>query len=542
MDRPPPNRLPRRTGSGRFPIKVNIPSATSSLGDSQLSASSTSSQKQTPPIPARSHHRLDSQHVPPTPYTPLIQQNGSLPRPSVAPLILGSERLRSNSEGRVPGSRAKRMGMVPRKMSELGTVDETHVNRLSHYRGLSHGSVMQGNRTTNGVVGNGDSSSSPVSPIEKERRRGQSTRRLSSLPEHKLESLSSDKLIEGVKGILYALDLVHPHISGLVGVVRHGSSRRTSLERVFYDASGHIRLLDREIHHLNTFVEDDDDNDLSSRSTEAIRRACLMCVMVYQHVAALLLQNARQVVTDGDPRYVRTLALLIYGGLVELRNGCINLGLDYDAGNLAFEEGMHDRAITPTQTQPRPGLRARADTVIKRPINLNPQTYIPPPASTRSNASSRTGSLSSAAMTTPRSGESFPTPPTPMEFSSRSNTMKNVDDMREDRLFERIFLKLSHADDIALRTVPTVKQQFVRCIEVCKKQETEKSLRSMWTTLDSKCSFIIQLAELLKLKLSAIKFKEPGVGNDREFWQLCSSFVKVSEKRQSAQLISTNIS
>lgn len=106
--------------------------------------------------------------------------------------------------------------------------------------------------------------------------------------------------------------------------------------------------------------------------------------------------------------------------------------------------------------------------------------------------------------------------------------MKSVDDMREDRMFERIFLKLNQADDIALRAVPTVKQQFVKCIEVCKKQETEKDLRAMWTTLDSKCSFIIQLAELLKLKLSTIKLKEPGVGNDREFWQLCSSFVKVS--------------
>ncbi|KAI9789697.1 MAG: RAM signaling network component [Peltula sp. TS41687] len=526
MDRPPPNRLPRRTGSGRFPIKVNIPSTTTSPGDAQLSASSISTQKQTPPIPTRSHHRLDSQHIPPTPYTPLVQQNGSLSRPAVTPLILGNERLRSNSEGRVPGVRAKRMGMVSRKMSELGTVNENHANRLSHYRGLSHGSVMQGKRTTNGpaVAANGDSSSSPVSPVEKERRRGYSARRLSSLPEHKVESHSPDKLIEGIKGILYALDLVHPHIASLVSVIRHGSSRRTSLERVFYDATGYIRRLDREIHQLNAFAKED--YHPSPSDTEAIERACLMCVMAYQHVAGLLSDNARQVVMDGDARYVRTLTLFIYGGLVELRNGCINLGVDYDAWKLAIEEGMHDRAITPTQAQPRPGLRSRAETVIKRPVNLNSQPYVPPPASARSNASSRAGSLSSAAMTTPRSGESFPIPPTPMDFSSRFNTTKIVDDLKEERVFERIFYKLSHADDIALRIIPTVKQQFVRCIEVCEKQETEKSLRSMWTSLDSKCSFIIQLAELLKSKLTTIKLKEPGFLHDREFWQLCGSFVK----------------
>lgn len=545
MDRAaPPNRLPRRAGSGRFPIRVStstgIPSLESESSTTSF-ASASSSQRHTPPAPTRAHHhRFDSQHFSPTPPTPQLPQTAisATTRPSLTPLATGNERLRSNSEGPTPGIRIKRMGMVSRKMSELGTVDEARSSRFSHYRGLSHGSVMQ-DKHPNGVGPNPDGSSSPVSPAEHDRRRGHFVRRLSSLPEHKRDSSSPDKTVEGVKGVLYSLALVQPYISSLVGVVREGSSKRSSLERVFYNASTHIEQLDRQLQGRivagepedEDENEDDDESDLvAARSTEGIRRTCLTCVMAYQHVGAQLLRHARQLVLDGDARYVRTLALLVYGGLLELRNACVNLAAEYgDEAGSASPPGHLDRSITPTPHHPRPGGHPRGDVGVGRSLGVAVPTYVPgPPPSTRSNGSVRTGSLSSGTvMATPRSGESFPIPSTPMDFHSRTNTMQSLDETRDDRQFEKIYLKLSQADEIALRTVPTVKQQFVRCIEVCQKQETEKELRAMWTTLDSKCSFIIQLAELLKIKLSGIKLKEPGVWHDREFWQLCSTFVKV---------------
>ena len=527
MDRPPPTRLLRRAGSGRFPIKISTSSGLPPV-ENDSPGSSTSSQRQTSSVSLRSHHRLESPQLPQPPQipqTPQRPQNGAVRHPAETSVGMSNERLRSNSEGRVPGIRIKRMGIVSRKMSELGTVDEARSSRFGHYRGLSHGSVMQ-DKHTNGVASSEDGSSSPISPADHERRRGHRVRRLSSLPEHKRDPRSANRVLEGVRGILYSLALVHPHISSLVGVVREGASKRSSLELVFYNASTHTEQLDRDLQRLNAFAEDEDE-DLLVRASEGVVKTCLTCVMAYQHVGTLLLQNVHRVVTMGDSRYVRTLVLLVYGGLTEVRNASLELCMDYGGAYPAYENGLHDQSATPTQEQPRPGSRLRSEAIIKQSGGLKSEMYAPSLPSTRSNGSSRAGSIASTVMATPRSGESFLIPSMPTEGSSRATTTQSADETREERQFEKIFLKLTQADEIALRTVPTVKQQFVRCIEVCKKQETEKELRSMWTTLDSKCSFTIQMAEHLKVRLSTIKLKEPGVVNDREFWQLCNAFVKV---------------
>lgn len=222
----------KRVMSGRFPIKVNgveVPDLRSPA------------LPRPPPIPSRSHYRG------------LSQQNAALRRPGVAPLSIGSsnERLRSNSENtllagsRISGSsdRSRRMGIVSKKPPEhLGTVDELRSNRFSHYRGLSHGSAISG--SSNGSNGN---TKSPASPSDSALPRATYVRRLSSLPERKRASISPDPVVEGAKGILYALFEVHPLIQSLLGLARDGTNKRTSLERVFYNATTQLEELDRDI-------------------------------------------------------------------------------------------------------------------------------------------------------------------------------------------------------------------------------------------------------------------------------------------------------
>jgi len=153
----------KRAASGRFPIKIS--------GSDVTDMRSPNAASRPPPIPSRSHYRG------------LSQQSTSNRRPGVMPLTIGNvnERLRSNSESLLrsdrPDGRNRRMGVVTRKTSELGTLDETQANvRFSHYRGLSHGSAMQGNPPV---------TKSPATPTEPHMQPPTYIRRLSVLPERR---------------------------------------------------------------------------------------------------------------------------------------------------------------------------------------------------------------------------------------------------------------------------------------------------------------------------------------------------------------------
>ena len=105
--------------------------------------------------------------------------------------------------------------------------------------------------------------------------------------------------------------------------------------------------------------------------------------------------------------------------------------------------------------------------------------------------------------------------------------MHATEEMKDERRFEKIFVTLSKAAPVILKTVPIIKQQCVEKLEMCRRQEAPVKSRAMWTPLDQKTSQVIRLAEQLKVRLASIKLKEPGVENDVDFWQLCGAFVRV---------------
>lgn len=436
------------------------------------------------------------------------------------------------------------MGIVPRKQTNLSTVDEARTNRYSHFRGLSHGSVLH-EKHSNGV-GGGHSSSSPVSPAENERYRATFVKRLSSLPEHKRESPSPDEIVEAAKGVLYSLFQVHPHISTLIGVARDGGSKRTSLERVYYNASTHVEELDKELHIFDTSFDEEDEE--GERSNEAVHRACETCIMAYQHVGALLLHNLEKIVQNGDPRYVRTLLLLVYGSLVEARNACSGLGIEFKGieavkphwprSDIIHEEGprRRDRSMTPTRVRPNPGMRMRSDTAIQHAtqyssyaINGTYTPAVPLYVNGRSRSNSRTNTLTSSTASsianTPRSGESFAMPGTPF-ISSRSNTMHSIDESESEAMFGKIFVSLTCAYEHALKGMPLVHRHVSRCLEVAWETHTTKEICTFWKHLVDCCLIALDVSGALKVRLSSIKLKDPGFRNQREFWQLCATFTK----------------
>ncbi|KAH8596482.1 RAM signaling pathway protein-domain-containing protein [Bisporella sp. PMI_857] len=515
----------KRVMSGRFPIKVN---------GSDVPDLRSPNIPRPPPIPSRSHYRG------------LSQQNAALRRPGVTPLNINgqsaNERLRSNSENVLQGSRSstigdrsRRMGIVTKK-SELGTVDEGKSNRHSHYRGLSHGSAMSG--SINGII---SSMRSPASPADFGGTRPGYVRRLSSLPERKRQSGFPDTIMESAQGILFALYQVHPHVQNLLSLSQtQPTNKRMSLERVFYNANTHVDELDRDIVAYEVESDEDEDELHQPPSNENVHRACSTAVGAYVHVCQGLKSNIDALVDDNPARYIRSLLLLIYGGVVETRNASNDLlkgskharmpsiseNIDYTLRSLP-----RDRSITPKLDR-RDVSRSRSGTVLQHSSMLRVAT------DTASQPLLSSSLLLTSA--TPRSGDSF----------ASSNGSRVVGDFSaEDQIFEQIFLKLRSTAEMSMKNLPAVIGHFQNAMQICSQQVTPDQPRIFWEVLIKLAENAFRVTELLRNRLSLIKLKEPGIRTQGAFWELCNAFVesytvlmlKVKEAKAQTSIMSMEV-
>lgn len=494
----------KRVMSGRFPIKVN--------GVDVPDLRSPALQRP-PPIPSRSHYRG------------LSQVNAAARRPGVMPLTIGStnERVRSNSENTLSGSRvstlsdrSRRMGIVSKKPSELDTVDEMRNNRHSHYRGLSHGSAISGSSNgSNGI------SKSPASPADSAMLRPTYVRRLSSLPERKRASNSPDIVIEGAKGILYALFEIHPLIQSLLGLLRDSTNKRSSLERVFYNATTQVEELDRDIIGYENYSEEDE--EATPRSNETVHSACLTAVGAYVHVSALLTKNVNTLINNGDPRYLRTLLLHVYGSLVEVRNAGADLFTEgqtrmsriSEVNEGTIRSQPRDKSVTPTRERPGTAPRGRSTTVVQHPSNLRVATDAGPPPFL--NSANRMINMSAA---TPRSGDSF------ASSNTSAGRMNGGEFTDEDAVFENIFLHLQQTSEMSIRSLPPVISHFITAMKISSQQSNPEQPKHFWQNLIQKTDLALRTTDALKRRLSTIKLKEPGIRTQGAFWELCNAFIE----------------
>ncbi|KAL5342573.1 RAM signaling pathway protein-domain-containing protein [Aspergillus crustosus] len=532
LDTPKPVK---RGMSSRFPV---IPST----GDGSDPKSPSLSRP--PPIPLKSHYRIASGH-------------GSvfgLQRPGIIPGL--SERNRSNSEGIIQASfatRSKRMGVISRKNTDLGTLDEMRPYRNSHLRGLSYGSILR----TRPSISN---SSSPSSPRERRRPKDGFVNRMSSLPEHKGEWETGEPIIKSAKGILFALFQAQSHVYALANVIRRDDERRNSLEIVFYNASTHVDRLNEALENAEKSRTDEPES--MRLSYEAVKRECETCIIAYSHVGTQLRNSLDKIVANGDSRYVRSLMLMIFGSVIELRNACAGLGVPVGTQTKVTRKASvpdsNKHTVTPDKSNGQtvtpvrgrePSFstrRLRSDTTILHPqINTNG----PLPASTtyhsavsspgfastpfsygaRSRSSSRSNHINTSvpsSLATPRSGESFP--PMPTAVIPRINPLTGLDEIEEERIFEKIFYQLTAAYTAALQALPIARRQFTRNLEVAEHNREFDDIQMLWNNLIRRCRVCLEVSEALGLRLSNMKIKEPGGGmrNQREFWQLCKAFMQ----------------
>lgn len=492
----PPRYPLKRATSGRFPIKVN--------GTDVPDLRSPNGIPRPPPIPSRSHYRG------------LSQQNTAIRRPGVMPLTIGNvnERLRSNSEtllrsDRAPDGRRSRMAALSRKTSELGTLDETQANnRFSHYRGLSHGSAMQGAPVL---------AKSPATPNDPYLQRPIYVRRLSVLPERRRESKVYDPIIEAAKGILYSVFQIHPMIQMLMTLTGDGSSKRSSLELIFYNTNSHVEELEQEIQRHDTALPENE--EYSARENENVQRACHTLVSAYGHVCTGVAENIDTFVDNGDARYIRTLLMLLYNSIMELRVTLASVASQpqsqptdrrsTDAGE-TIKPFQRESFATPTAERTAM-MRSRTGTGMHNPANLRVAVDLP---MHYGKASSRTAKLASA---TPRSGESF--------SSSGSRDLPN-EYGGDEAQFDRIYLSLRKSTDVVLRTLPGFLSQLQSGLRAAVQQRAALASSQHWRSVINACGYAIQQTEILRNKLSQIKLKDPGVRSQPAFWSLCSNFLE----------------
>lgn len=498
----------KRVMSGRFPIKV----PNGSDGPDIRSPNGV----RPPPIPTRSHYRG------------LSQQNTR--RPGVMPLTIGNvnERVRSNSETLLqasraerPESRSRRMGIVSRKPSELGTLDETRANnRFSHYRGLSHGSAMQGPSANMAAK-------SPASPAEQFLQRPIYVRRLSVLPERRGETKILDPVLEAAKGILYSVFQIHPMIQMLLSLTNDGTAKRSSLELVFYNTNAHVEELEMEIQKHDPALQDGYGPQDNDNENENVQSACVTLVNAYAHVCSLLASNVDLFIDNGDPRYIRTLLTQLYNSIMELRVTCTQVTPEDGYKKVErvpsraalnetirpyHRENSRENSITPTADRPGlSGFRARNGNFVHNPSNLRVATDVPVPYI---NGTGRTATITSA---TPRSGESF--------SSSNASGGRVLGDFTEDdRQFEKIFLSLQKSTDLVLRILPNLNMQFTDALRSAIAQRAPEETTAKWKLMVAECSTTIQQTETVKNRLSMIKLKEPGIRSQPTLWNMVARF------------------
>lgn len=354
-----------RNGSLRFPVRTN-----GNTSETISEARSPGFAK--PPIPERSHFRVTSGQ------NNLMHKSG-LRRPGLAPLNIGNERNRSNSESilqATQNNRIKRMGMVPKKKkNDLGTVAENQQNRNSfHLRGQSHASALRDWHQTGEL--------SDPSPAHGHRVH---QRHLSDVthPPHTFVShlnksrirrkqQSKPKFVDSAIGIRYSLTNFDQITTGLIQSLQSRPQKSWSrLKDAQHDASFRIASLH---HSVNTLVQE----GKSGRATPSSKKksatlslnACHSAITRYGRLANLLLDQSSQVMADGANMYIRTLVLHVLGSSAEICHTFHPIGQSSKRTTITqkwfssrkipsqvsrralHDEPLRDQSLTPTRERP----------------------------------------------------------------------------------------------------------------------------------------------------------------------------------------------
>lgn len=428
--------------------------------------------------------------------------------------------------------RQKRQGMTMHKRPEPTHLGVEELHKLSHNRGLSHGSAVYNGLAPNGVV---EIPSPAISPAEADLHRPSFVRRLSSLPEDKRKSRALDPYANFARVLVYSMQQLHRPIKDLIGIASDGSLKRSNLDRIFADAFASVEILDRQLVAVENYSEEHDRDDNGSVST-MLQGSGSACARSAMQLVSALQRNVRNIVHRGNPLYVRSLMHLLYAGLVEVRNACIKLeGGNKTTPKIMQRDVSRGRALPSTPGRPTTSMRVRDDSTfangvsrsnsLHRPLNLASLGTI----SAGSRSASMT-SLNQAVLRPPPLAEAFPGMSSfnRSARSTRSNTLVSVEEMEEEQQFERIFLQMSNACQYALQALPRCNSIFSHYRQVAAEQRGDQTELSLYDGICDRCGIAIEAADALSKRLETVRLRDPSVRGQLDFWQLCTAFSRVS--------------
>jgi hypothetical protein len=396
------------------------------------------------------------------------------------------ERHRSNSESTVGLNRDKRRGMPPPPRTgainkpafaaqTLRTVDE---KTYKHTRGYSHDSVIDGGQVTPHVPAR--------SPVDAGRRPGQYFRRLSSLPEYKRSSMSSARVGEAARGILYALSTLQSPIEQYTQSTGDSGGPESNVGRALYNSTTHITSL---VTALEVYDSKDDESAM-----QKVIEACQACVAAFKQVLSMLHFNLKDPGMGPGPdiRYARTLLLILYGAHVEIQASYVILRPLLLAQTVSSNPQSRSASLT--------SQNSRAAMSISH---------------TRHNTMSN---IDGPPLATPRS-DIFAVPPTPGAQPSIHSQNSDSGFDQDDALYQ----KFQAATKAATQTLPQIDQD----IKVTAAQNLQPSITLKLREVSNLCTSGSEAA----WRLSSIRWEAVQSGDPverRKFWDDTNKFTQVT--------------
>ncbi|KAH8882743.1 hypothetical protein GQ53DRAFT_665329 [Thozetella sp. PMI_491] len=334
------------------------------------------------------------------------------------------------------------------------------------------------------------------SPDEPSLQRPLYVRQLSSVPIRRGGLKSPEHVSDVAKGILYSIFQVHLPIQTLMGLTNDGTTRRSSLEMVFYNTNVYLQELDQAIKEGN-----DVQNSLG------IQRAYVTLINAYLHVCSRLATNVDVLVDNGDRRYIRTFLMSLYHTIMELR---------VVASNHFPSEAEQTRiqVSKPLPSSIGPGVRAMPAASLARYEPSNPYKQ-PSEMGMGAQRYSPYRLGTNAVARTPRSAASFTS-------SILSNPEDGVGLEEADVLFGRFLTSIEETTDLVLIILPTLNAKFRADLREARADITRTAPISSWEQLVARCANAIQQGELLRSQLGDVSASPPS-GATPEFWSLCSA-------------------
>lgn len=377
----------------------------------------------------------------------------------------------------------------------LRPVDE---KPYKHTRGYSHDSVIDGGQSNS----HGPSRSPPT---DNERRPGQYFRRLSSLPEHKRSSLSSARVGEAARGILYSMSTLQRPIEQYIESTGDRGGPESKVERALYNSNIHVTSL---VSALETYETKDDEPGV-----QKVIDACQSCVAAFRQVLSMLQSSLKEpsgpaASSRPDVRYARTLILMVYGSYVEIQ-------CSYDI----LRPLLLAQAITDGAAKPGP-----ANNLRHQHSALNISHYRQNTAAAASLNSSLADSNASQMslqppLATPRSTDAaFSALQTPWLHPSLGSQHSDPGFDQEGALYQ----KFQAATAAAISTLP----QIDREIKFAATQNLAPSIALKLREVSSLCTSGCEAARRLsKIRWEAI---QDGDQNERKrFWDDTNKFTQV---------------